>query len=271
MSHCEQNQCINRQSEQNHKHHHGETPNADRGWAIVTGAVGGIGTAICEELAKNRFNLVLAVRKIDERSDALKAKLEGYGAQTMVIAADVSDYDECERLVKEVSGQTGRIDALINNAGITKDNLVRMSPQDFRDVIDTNLNSAFYLSKCVFPVMMKARKGRIVNITSYVGLHGNAGQANYSAAKAGMIGLTKATAREFASRGVLVNAVAPGFIESPMTDVLSDKVKESIFAQIPLQRLGVAQNIADMVHFLVSDRASYITGQCFSVDGGMSI
>lgn len=249
-----------------------ERDRANRKWAIVTGAVGGIGSAICEELAKNHFNIVMAVRKADERSEALKKKLERLQAETLVISADVSDFGECERLVKEVQERTGRIDALINNAGITRDNLVlRMTPEDFRAVIDTNLNSAFYLSKCVFPVMMKARRGRIVNITSYVGLHGNAGQANYSAAKAGMIGLTKATAKEFASRGILVNAIAPGFIESPMTDVLSDKVKEAIFAQIPLQRLGIPQNIADMVCFLVSDKADYITGQCFSVDGGMSV
>lgn len=249
-----------------------ERDRANRKWAIVTGAVGGIGSAICEELAKNHHNIVMAVRKADERSEALKKRLESLQAETLVISADVSDFGECERLVKEVQERAGRIDALINNAGITRDNLVlRMTPEDFRAVIDTNLNSAFYLSKCVFPVMMKARRGRIVNITSYVGLHGNAGQANYSAAKAGMIGLTKATAKEFASRGILVNAVAPGFIESPMTDVLSDKVKEAIFAQIPLQRLGIPQNIADMVCFLVSDKADYITGQCFSVDGGMSV
>lgn len=264
------------QNHENHKHHgNHETPEnhqEKKGWAIVTGAVGGIGSAICEELARNGYRIAMAVRAVDERSEVLRKKLESLGAETSVIPADVSNYEDCERLVREVSGKTGGIDALINNAGITKDNLVlRMTPEDYRAVIETNLNSAFYLSKCVFPVMMKARKGRIVNITSYVGIHGNAGQANYAAAKAGMIGLTKATAKEFASRGVLVNAVAPGFIESPMTDGLGEKVREAIFEQIPLRKLGVAQNIADMVGFLVSDRASYITGQCFSVDGGMSI
>lgn len=241
-------------------------------WAIVTGAGGGIGRAIAIELAKDGMNVVLHVRREDERSERLSAEVRATGAETFVVTADISKWDECERMIREVSEKTGRVDLLVNNAGITKDNLVlRMSAEDFDQVIDTNLSSCFYLSKAVFPLMMKARRGKIVNITSYVGLRGNVAQANYSAAKAGMIGLTKTCAKEFASRNVTVNAIAPGFIESPMTDVLSDKVKEGILHQIPLGHIGTPEDIAYMVSFLASSKADYITGQTFSVDGGMNI
>lgn len=241
-------------------------------WAIVTGAAGGIGQAICKDLAENGWNLALIVRKEDERSAALEKAISERKRRSFSVAADISDWQECETAVATVLSKTGRIDALVNNAGVTRDNLVlRMRSEDFDTVIRTNLHSAFYFSKLVFPQMMKARSGRIVNITSYVGIHGNIAQANYAAAKAGMIGMTKSMAKEFASRGVCVNAVAPGFIESPMTDVLSDKVKEGIFAQIPLKQFGTPADIAHMVTFLLSDKARYITGQTFSVDGGMSI
>lgn len=241
-------------------------------WAVVTGSTGGIGRAIATALAKDGMNLVLHVRREDERSARLLEEVKATGAEVFVAAADISKWDECERMIKEITEKTGRVDLLVNNAGITKDNLVlRMSAEDFDQVIDTNLSSCFYLSKAVFPLMMKARRGKIVNITSYVGIHGNVAQANYSAAKAGMIGLTKACAKEFASRNVTVNAIAPGFIQSPMTDVLSDKVKEDILGQIPLGHFGQPEDIAHMVAFLASPAADYITGQIFSVDGGMSI
>lgn len=236
---------------------------------LVTGAVGGIGKEICGTLVKEGWQVAAAVRKFDERSEELSKKFDG---SLRIYEADISKFEDCERMIEAVVQDFGKLDALVNNAGITRDNLVlRMTPEDFDAVIDTNLKSAFYLSKLAFKIMMKARYGKIVNITSFVGIHGNAGQANYSAAKAGLIGLTKSNAREFAPRGVLVNAVAPGFIESPMTDVLTESVKEEIFSQIPIKKFGTPKNIADMVEFLLSDRADYITGQVFSVDGGMSI
>ncbi len=237
--------------------------------AVVTGAAGGIGAAVCRELAADGYRVAAVVRKADERSEALRREL---GEDIIICAADISDYDECEKLVSEISGKFGGIEVLVNNAGITRDNLVlRMTPRDFETVVSTNLNSAFYLSKLVFPIMMKARRGRIINISSYVGLHGNSGQANYSAAKAGLIGLTKSLAREFASRGVLVNAVAPGFIETPMTDVLAENVREAALAGIPLKRFGRPKDVAAFVGFLASEKSAYITGQVFSVDGGMSV
>lgn len=251
--------------------------------AVVTGAAGGIGRAICLDLVRHGWNIAACVRTIDERAESLRREVEllykendspnrEKAARIRFYAADLTDWSACESLISSVVEDFGRADALVNNAGITRDNLVlRMKPEDFDHVIQSNLSSAFYLSKAVFPAMMKARSGRIINITSYVGLHGNAGQANYAAAKAGMIGMTKAMAREFSARGVLVNAIAPGFIESPMTDVLSEQVREEIFARIPLKKLGKPQDIADMVTFLASERAGYITGQVFSVDGGMSI
>lgn len=241
-------------------------------WALITGAVGGIGRALCLEMAKAGFSIAIGVRKEDERAKALQADIAGLGVEAAIFSGDVSKWDACEDMMKQVMERCGRLDVLVNNAGITRDNLVlRMTPDDFEEVLSTNLKSGFYLSKLAFQSMMKAKKGRIINISSFVGLHGNIGQANYAAAKAGMIGMTKAMAREFASRGILVNAVAPGFIESPMTDVLDENTRKEFLSHIPVKRFGKAEDIAHMVVFLASEQSSYITGQCFSVDGGMSI
>lgn len=241
-------------------------------WALITGAVGGIGKELCLQMAKAGFSVAIGVRKADERSAALRDEIVSLGVEADVFAADVAKWDACETMMQQVMARCGRLDVLVNNAGITRDTLVlRMTPEEFEEVLATNLKSSFYLSKLAFQSMMKAKKGRIINISSFVGLHGNIGQANYAAAKAGMIGMTKAMAREFAARGILVNAVAPGFVESPMTDVLEEATKKAFLSHIPLKRFGRAEDIANMVVFLASEQSSYITGQCFSVDGGMSI
>lgn len=241
-------------------------------WALITGAAGGIGRQLCLQMARAGFSVAIGVRKEDARAIALRAEVIALGVEAEVFAADVSKWDACELLMQQVLQRCGRLDVLVNNAGITRDNLVlRMTPDDFEEVIATNLKSSFYLSKLAFQTMMKAKRGRIINISSFVGLHGNVGQANYAAAKAGMIGMTKAMAREFASRGILVNVVAPGFIESPMTDVLDENTRKEFLSHIPVKRFGKAEDIAHMVAFLASEQSGYITGQCFSVDGGMSI
>lgn len=240
--------------------------------AFITGAAGGIGTAIAERLKSEGFNLALNVRTMRPQLEELVEKLSDENCHVQVVLGDISNSEDCKRMVEEVIKEQGQIDVLVNNAGITRDKLVmQMSEADFEDVIATNLNGAFYLSKYVSRYMMKRRSGRIINMSSVVGLHGNAGQANYAAAKAGMIGMTKSFAKEFASRNILVNAVAPGFIETPMTDNLTDDVKEKIKAGIPLGTIGEPSDVANLTAFLAGEESRYITGQVISVDGGMNV
>ena len=240
--------------------------------AFITGAGGGIGMAIARKLKEEGFNLVLHARSLKPELKSLKDELEDDSCKVQIVLGDISKFDDCQAMVDAVLKENEKIDILVNNAGITRDKLIlRMEKEDFEDVIATNLNGAFYLSKLVSRHMIRNRAGRIINMSSVVGLHGNIGQANYAASKAGLIGMTKAFAKELASRNILVNAIAPGFIESPMTDKLTDEIKEKIMAEIPLASLGQAEDVANVVAFLSGDASRYITGQVISVDGGMSI
>lgn len=233
--------------------------------AIVTGATRGIGRAIAERLQQAGMNVVVC-----GRSEALLAEFDH--PQILPVKADISKTDDVEQLVKTTLEHFNRIDVLVNNAGITKDNLLmRMDDQDWDQVIQVNLTGTFYLCRAVIRQMLKQRYGRIVNISSIVGVAGNPGQANYAAAKAGVIGLTKSLAKEVASRQILVNVVAPGYIDTEMTRVLSDKQKAEITKLIPLGRVGEVSDVAELVHFLVSDANQYITGQVIHVDGGLVI
>lgn len=239
-------------------------------YALITGATRGIGKQIAITLAKQGYNIALNYRKENEELENTKKEIEEIGVQVLAVKGDVANFEECENFVKQVIERFGQIDVLVNNAGITKDMLLmRMKKEDFEQVIDTNLVGTFNVTKNVVPYMMKARSGRIINISSVVGISGNAGQTNYSASKAGIIGFTKSLAKEIASRNILVNAVAPGFIETNMTDILKDDVKQEIAKNIPLKRMGTAQDVANVVKFLASDDSSYITGQVINVDGGM--
>ncbi len=238
--------------------------------ALITGATRGIGKQIAITLAKQGYNIALNYRKENEELENTKKEIEEIGVQVLAVKGDVANFENCENFVKQVIERFGQIDVLVNNAGITKDMLLmRMKKEDFEQVIDTNLVGTFNVTKNVVPYMMKARSGKIINISSVVGISGNAGQTNYSASKAGIIGFTKSLAKEIASRNILVNAVAPGFIETNMTDVLKDDVKQEIAKNIPLKRMGTAQDVANVVKFLASDDSSYITGQVINVDGGM--
>lgn len=238
--------------------------------ALITGATRGIGKQIAITLAKQGYNIALNYRKENEELENTKKEIEEIGVQVLAVKGDVANFEDCENFVKQVIERFGQIDVLVNNAGITKDMLLmRMKKEDFEQVIDTNLVGTFNVTKNVVPYMMKARSGRIINISSVVGISGNAGQTNYSASKAGIIGFTKSLAKEIASRNILVNAVAPGFIETNMTDVLKDDVKQEIAKNIPLKRMGTTQDVANVVKFLASDDSSYITGQVINVDGGM--
>ena len=238
--------------------------------ALITGATRGIGKQIAITLAKQGYNIALNYRKENEELENTKKEIEKIGVQVLAVKGDVANFENCENFVKQVIERFGQIDVLVNNAGITKDMLLmRMKKEDFEQVIDTNIVGTFNVTKNVVPYMMKARSGRIINISSVVGISGNAGQTNYSASKAGIIGFTKSLAKEIASRNILVNAVAPGFIETNMTDVLKDDVKQEIAKNIPLKRMGTTQDVANVVKFLASDDSSYITGQVINVDGGM--
>jgi 3-oxoacyl-[acyl-carrier protein] reductase len=238
--------------------------------ALVTGGTKGIGKAIALELASSGFNVAINYRSESSDMEDLKKQIEEKGVTCFFAKADISIFEDCEKMIEEVFNYFGRIDVLVNNAGITKDTLLmRMKKEDFETVINVNLNGTFNCTRNVIPHMVKQRSGRIINISSVVGVVGNVGQTNYSASKAGIIGFTKSLAKEVASRNILVNAVAPGFIETNMTNVLSDTIKENILNQIPLKRMGTAEEVARVVKFLTSEDSSYITGQVINIDGGM--
>ena len=237
---------------------------------LITGGTRGIGSEIAKKFAKEGCNLVLNYVSDSTDVEKIKSEFDEYGIDVLVLKADVSVFGDCENLVKEAIAKFGKIDILVNNAGITKDTLIAMMKEDaFDKVIDVNLKGTFNVTKNVVPYMMKKRNGNIINISSVVGVVGNAGQSNYAASKAGIIGFTKSLAKELAPRNIRVNAVAPGFIDTDMTSVLSDKVKENINLQIPLKRMGKAEEVANVVSFLANDESSYITGQVINVDGGM--
>ena len=238
--------------------------------AFVTGASRGIGRAIALRLASDGAKVALNFASNSAKAESVKNEIESAGGTAMLVQGDVSNFETVTELIKQVVDAWSRIDILINNAGITRDNLLlKMSVDDFDKVIATNLKGVFNCTKAVTKLMMKQRGGRIVNMSSVVGLKGNISQANYAAAKAGIIGFTKSAARELASRGVTVNAVAPGLINTDMTAALSEKVKEVMLQEIPAGRMGTPEDVANAVAFLVSDQAAYITGQVLAVDGGM--
>jgi 3-oxoacyl-[acyl-carrier protein] reductase len=236
--------------------------------SLVTGASRGIGRAIATAFAAEGAHVVLAARDAAKLAEAV-AEIQAKGGKAEALALDVSDRASVEAGVAQVVAAHGRIDHLVNNAGVTRDNLLlRMKDEEWRQVLDTNLTGAFLCTQAVLKPMLKQRSGRIVTITSVVGLSGNAGQANYAASKAGVIGFTKSVAREVASRGITANAIAPGFIETDMTAAMSEKAREAVFAAIPLGRVGRPEDVAGAALFLVSDAAAYVTGQVLAVDGG---
>ncbi len=240
--------------------------------ALVTGASRGIGRAIALALGRNGARVVVNYRGQQAAADEVVAAIEGAGGTALAVQGDVAEAADVERLLKTTLDTYGRVDILVNNAGITRDNLLlRMKDDEWDAVMSTNLRGVFLLTKAALRPMMKARGGRIINITSVVGLTGNAGQANYAAAKAGLIGFTKSVAREMASRGITANAVAPGYIETDITNVLSDEIKTTVLGSIPAGRLGLPEDVAGAVLFLCSDAAAYISGQTLAVDGGMTM
>ena len=243
---------------------------SERKVALITGATRGIGKEIALELAKNGFDIAVNYRSMQNDMEDLKKEIESNNVRCEFVGADVANFEQCENMVKETIEKYGKIDVLVNNAGITKDGLImRMKKEDFEAVIDINLVGTFNVTRNVIPYMIKQKSGRIINVSSVVGVAGNAGQTNYSASKAGVIGFTKSLAKEVASRNILVNAIAPGFIDTDMTKVLSDNVKEGINAQIPLKRMGTPNEVAKVVKFLASEDSSYVTGQVINIDGGM--
>ncbi|NTW91066.1 MAG: 3-oxoacyl-[acyl-carrier-protein] reductase [Erysipelotrichaceae bacterium] len=242
----------------------------DKFVCVVTGASSGIGRQLAIDFAKEGYDLVINYSSNQESALEVAKECESYGSRTLVLGFDVSNGNDVEEKFKTIVDTFGKIDVLINNSGITRDGLVlRMKESDFEDVIDINLKGAFNCSKSALKYMFKARSGKIINMTSVIGLIGNLGQANYAASKAGLIGLTKSLAKECASRNITVNAIAPGFIQTRMTDQLSDEVKQAILKQIPNGRFGSCEDISNCALFLASTKANYINGQVIQVDGGM--
>ena len=242
----------------------------ERKTVLVTGASRGIGKEVAMLYAENGYDVI--INYVSDKTDAegIKKEFEAKNVKCLLVKADVSKEEEVANLVNKAIEEFGKIDVLVNNAGITKDNLLmRMSEEEFDKVIEINLKGTFLVTKAVTKYMMKKRQGSIINLSSVVGVAGNAGQSNYSASKAGIIGFTKSVAKELASRNIRANAVAPGFIETDMTDVLKEDVKEHIYNQIPLKRMGTAKEVAELIYFLGSDNSSYITGQVINIDGGM--
>ncbi len=240
--------------------------------ALITGAAQGIGKGIALEYAKKGATVAFTVRKHDERSESLANEIAAMGGTAKAYAADAACFTSASEVIAEVMKDFGRIDILVNNAGITKDGLLmRMTEEQWDAVINTNLKSAFNYVHAITPIMMRQRSGSIINMTSVVGISGNAGQANYAASKAGMIGLTKSVAKELGSRGVRVNAIAPGFIATDMTGVLNEDLKKQLILNIPLRREGKVEDVANVAVFLASDMASYVTGQVISCCGGLNI
>ncbi|RZS92821.1 3-oxoacyl-[acyl-carrier-protein] reductase [Cuneatibacter caecimuris] len=240
--------------------------------ALVTGAGRGIGRSIALRLAAENMFVVVNYFGSASRAEETVKEIERTGGSAKAMRCDVSDFAACGEMIQEIVKEFGRLDVLVNNAGITKDGLLmKMSEEDFDKVLDTNLKGAFHCIRHSARQMLKQKKGRIVNISSVSGVMGNAGQANYSASKAGLIGLTKSAARELASRKITVNAVAPGFIDTEMTEVLSDAVKAAAASQIPFGEFGKPEDVAEAVAFLASEQAKYITGQVICVDGGMAM
>jgi len=238
--------------------------------AIITGGVRGIGKAIAEEFAKRGADVFLTYRSNDEAAASVKAELSAYGVRVEVMKADAASYEEAGAVCEAAVAAFGKVDILVNNAGITKDKLLmRMTPGDFDDVIETNLNGSFYYVRQIVSHMIKRKEGRIINISSIVGIKGSPGQVNYSASKAGLIGLTLSASKELGRRGITVNAIAPGFIETDMTGILTEDQKEKYLEAISLGRIGKPEDVAKAAAFLASDDASYITGQVIGVDGGM--
>ena len=237
---------------------------------IVTGGNTGIGAEICLHFAKRKANVVVNYLFEEEKAISLISQIENLGGKGIIVKGDVSILADAKNIVETAIKTFGKVDILVNNSGITRDNLMmRMSEEEFDSVINVNLKGTWNMCKSVTRHMLKNRSGKIINIASVVGIMGNAGQANYVASKAGIIGLTKSLSKEFGARGVTCNAVAPGFIQTKMTDFLSDEVKKNYLAQIPLNKFGTAEDIANVVAFLASKKASYITGQVLSVNGGM--
>ncbi|MCH5281480.1 MAG: 3-oxoacyl-[acyl-carrier-protein] reductase [Lachnospiraceae bacterium] len=240
--------------------------------ALVTGASRGIGREIALTLASYGADVIVNYNGSKEKAEEVVAEIKNMGRKAEAMQCSVADYDACGEMIEKAIENFGKIDILVNNAGITKDNLVmKMTPEDFGAVIDTNLKGTYYTIKHLYRPFLKQRSGCIINLASVSGILGNAGQANYAASKAGVVGLTKSLARELASRNITVNAVAPGFIATDMTDAMTDTAKEATLAQIPLKRIGTPKDIAETVAFLASPKASYITGQVISVDGGMAM
>lgn len=240
--------------------------------AIVTGSSRGIGKKIAEALAKEGANIVVTATNLDKASQVAEELKSSYNIETLALEHDAKSSESCKEVIAKTIEKFNSIDILVNNAGITKDMLVlQMDDSAWNDVISTNLSGAFYMSREAAKTMLRARKGKIINISSVIGKMGNAGQVNYAAAKAGIIGITKSMAKEFAPRNICVNAIAPGFIQTDMTDVLPEDTVKGIMSITPLKRLGTPEDVANLVLFLASDMSSYITGEVIAVDGGMSM
>ena len=238
--------------------------------AFITGGTRGIGKQIAITLANEGYDIAINYRQENKELEETRNEIKKNNVKCLAVKGNIAKFEDTKSMATKIIEEFGKIDILVNNAGITKDMLLmRMKPEDFKNVIDVNLIGTFNVTKNVIPYMMKKREGKIINISSVVGISGNAGQTNYSSSKAGIIGFTKSLAKEVASRNILVNAVAPGFIETNMTDVLKQEVKDEIAKNIPLKRMGTPKDVANVVKFLASEDSSYITGQVISVDGGM--